>query len=889
MAIGAANLTVEYRRNPIGLDVAKPRFSWRLQGDGRAIRQQAYRIQVSQDSGFAADLDWDTGRVESDESVLIEYEGAPLKPQTRYFVRVMVWDRRGQASEWETGTWETGMMAPERWSASWISAGRPLSEWVDEPAHYLRRAFDVQGTVAQARLYATALGLYILRLNGERVGDLEMAPGWTSYAKRLQYQTYDVTNLLQPGPNVLGIMLGDGWYKGSIGWQDRRHLYGEQRAALLELHIEYADGRRETIVSDETWSATREGPLLMSGIYQGETYDARLEMPGWDRQGFDDAGWQKAETPDFSKDALIAQENEGTRVMAELAPIAVFKTPKGEQVLDFGQNMVGRVRFRVRGAAPGRRIVLDHAEVLDRDGNVYTANLRSAQQRITYICRGGEEETFEPHFTFQGFRYVRLTGYPGDPDPSLFVGRVMYTGMEPTGTFTCSHPLLNKLQENIVWGQRGNFLDIPTDCPQRDERLGWTGDAQVFIRTASFNMHTALFFAKWLRDLRTDQTEEGGVPHVVPNVLGPNAHSSAAWGDAAVICPWTIYTVYGDRRILEEQYPSMKAWVEYIRKQGDNEYLWNTGAHFGDWLGLDAKENSYKGATPDDLIATAFYAHSASLLAKAAKVLGYEEDCRTYSDLSAAIAEHFNREFVTANGRIAAPTQTAHVLALMFGLVNGDAERRTAETLARLIEEQNCHLTTGFVGTPYLCHVLSRRGYNDLAYRLVQQTDYPSWLYSVKQGATTIWEHWDGIKPDGSFWSEAMNSFNHYAYGAIGDWLYRCMAGLDSDERVPGYRKLRIAPKPGPGVTFAEARFRSMYGECMSGWKRSGDRMRIEASVPPNASATVILPRARVGTVLLDGAVLTVIDGIQSVEQSGEDVIVEVESGRYVFEYDLTS
>ncbi|WP_168118628.1 alpha-L-rhamnosidase [Paenibacillus sp. HB172176] len=886
----ATQITVEYRSlgNALGLDVKRPRISWKLQGEGRGIRQQAYQIQVApSEAGFDGSLSWDTGKILSEKSVHIAYEGAELLPRTAYAVRVKVWDRLGAEGDWsETGGWETGLMMPENWTASWISAHKPASEWSEESAHYMRTEFPVNGEIRRARIYATAQGVYELSLNGARVGDLYLTPGWTSYETRLQYQTYDVTHSLRNGNNALGMTLGNGWFKGNLGWENSRNHYGNQLAGLLQLHIDYADGRSEVITSDGSWKASIAGPIIMNELYHGETYDAQLAMDGWNKPDFEDSAWRNVQTLDIGKEALIAQENEGTQVMEELDPIAVFKTPRGETVLDFGQNMVGWVRFEVEGAKRGQVIRLLHAEVLDGKGNFYIGNLRRAKQTITYVCKGDTKEQFEPHFTFQGFRYVKVEGYPGELDLSRFKGRVLFTGMETTGRFECSNPLLNKLQDNIVWGQRGNFLDVPTDCPQRDERLGWTGDAQVFIRTANFNMGTASFFTKWLKDLKADQREDGAVPHVIPNVLGEGSAGSAAWGDASTVCPWTVYLSYGDTLILEEQFESMKAWVGYMRSQGENEFLWNTGFHFGDWLGLDAKENSYIGATPRDLIATAFYAYSTELVAKAAEVLGREGDRATYSELYSSVKKHFQDEFVTKTGRVAATTQTAQILALMFGLIEGDAAERAAKTLANSIEEERIHLTTGFVGTPYIAHVLTKYGYNELAYRLLQQTSYPSWLYSVEKGATTIWEHWDGIKEDGTFWSDDMNSFNHYAYGAIGDWMYRVMAGLDLDEESgAGYRKLRIAPQPGPGISHASASYESMYGKCASGWKLGEGRIEITATVAPNTTASITLPKARVDDLLLDGVSAAEGDGVLRIEQSSDTVVFEVESGTYSFSY----
>jgi alpha-L-rhamnosidase len=513
----------------------------------------------------------------------------------------------------------------------------------------------------------------------------------------------------------------------------------------------------------------------------------------------------------------------------------------------------------------------------------FTRYLRKAKQTIKYILKGCGIETYQPHFTFQGFRYVKVEGYPGELKPENFTGMVIHSDMEVTGNFRCSDKLVNQLQHNILWGQKGNFLDVPTDCPQRDERLGWTGDAQMFIRTACFNMNVALFFTKWLRDLYAEQSAEKGVPFVIPHVLGENDYSSSAWGDASTICPWTIYTCYGDRRILEEQYESMKMWVEYIRAQGDNEYLWNTGFHFGDWVGLDAKPDSYVGATSRDFIATAFYACSASIVAKAAGVLGKNEDRAEYEKLHANIVKNFREEFVSPNGRLVSPTQTAHVLALMFGLVEEKHRKRTVEALVGLIEENKCHLDTGFVGTPYICHVLSENGHNDLAYWLLLQKDYPSWLYQVTKGATTIWEHWDGIKEDGSFWSPDMNSFNHYAYGSIGDWLYRVAAGIDAGK--PGYKHIYIRPRPGNGLTFVEASLDSPYGVIKSAWKKDGDALEIRVTIPANTTASIILPFAKQDAVYESGKKLQCSEGVTVSKQTDNGLMLELVSGQYLFTY----
>ncbi|MCD9020827.1 glycoside hydrolase family 78 protein [Cohnella silvisoli] len=874
-------LRCEYKNNPVGIDVINPRISWKLKSDQRSIKQSVYEIEVADDQSFENGV-WNSGKVISDQSVHVELDGLNVVSRKRYHYRVKGWNQNGDSSGWsEPAYWETGILDKKEWQAQWIGTAQNSES---EQCPLLRKGFEVTGGIKQARIYASALGLYELELNGTRVGDSYFTPGWTSYKHRLQVQTYDVTEQLIRGENVIGATLGNGWYKGYLTWGDRRNLYGDRQALFAQLHLIYEDGREEIIITDGSWK-TAGSPVLMSEIYHGETYDARLELPAWSCAGFDDSGWQAVEAVSQSNDVLIAQENDPVKKIEEIKPIELIKTPKGETVIDLGQNMVGWLRFTVQGVA-GSEVEIHHAEVLDQEGNFYTDNIRSAKQTIRYILKGGDKETYEPRFTFQGFRYVRLVGFGEAVRLEDFTGIVLHTDMASTGEFECSDPLVNQLQHNIEWGLKGNFLDVPTDCPQRDERLGWTGDAQMFIRTAAYLKNIAPFFTKWSRDLAADQTENGGVPFVIPQVLSDKDHSSAAWGDAAVICPWTIYLCYGDKRILEEQYDSMQAWVGYIRSQGDNEYLWNTGFHFGDWLGLDSKPDTYIGATDRDYIATAFYAYSTSLLQKSAAVLGKTEDALNYGELYERIVEAFTEEFVTPSGRLSVPTQTAQVLGLMFGLLEGKAKKRANDKLMELLEESKFHLTTGFVGTPYLNHVLSDNGHLDAAYKLLFQQDYPSWLYQVTKGATTIWEHWDGIKEDGSFWSKDMNSFNHYAYGAIGDWLYRSVAGIDTDEQAAGYKRIFIRPQPGEGLTWAEGRLDTMYGKIRSSWKKTEQGgMELEVSIPPNTTAEIQLPGAGSDSVKESGIALNKATGVDSTEQTDKGVVLTVGSGDYKFSW----
>lgn len=815
-------LKCEYAKNPIGLDYKKPRFSWIMESDNKDVMQTAYEITV--------DGMWESGKVECNCSHLIEYNGTELMPCTEYAYKVKVYDNKGDVAEAE-GTFETGLMG--NWEAEWIGTPKGNGGTVSP---ILRKEFSAEKAVKSARIYSTAMGLYEISINGKKVGDMVLTPGYTSFEKHLQYQTYDVTDMINES-NTIGIMLGKGWCLGKLGWEPWKQ-YGPYKnctlAALMELHITYADGTSEKILTDSTWK-TADSPIVMSGIYEGETYDARLEC-GWAKVGFDDSKWEDVVVVDYKKDHIVAQENEPCRIIEEIKP-TLIKAPNMDNILDFGQNLVGWIKIKVKGEK-GQRVHLKHAEILDKNGNIYFGNLRTAKQEVTYYLKGGEEEIYVPRFTFQGFRYVKVIAFPGDFTEDNFVAQVIHSDMERTGNFECSNSLVNQLFKNVVWGQRGNFVDVPTDCPQRDERLGWTGDAQAFVRAAASNFGTAKFFSKWLNDVRCDQVESGSVPHVIPNVLGDDGGSSG-WSDAAVIVPWEMYRAYGDARILEEQFDCMVKWNNYVRAQGDNEYLWNTGFHFGDWLGLDAFEGSYVGATPVDLIATAYFAYTIGIIAKVANVLGKEKEHKEYTELYNKICNEFRNEFLTPNGRILGDTQTAHVLALYFDLAVDKA--KCAAELDKMIKENGNKLKTGFLGTPYLCYALSDNGYSETAYDLLLQTEYPSWLYPVTKGATTIWEHWDGVKPDGSFWSDDMNSFNHYAYGAVADWMYSNIAGINYDEEKPAYKHIIIKPLVTEQLDFAKASVKTVHGVVESGWARENGKVKYSVTIPVNTTATVVI------------------------------------------------
>jgi alpha-L-rhamnosidase len=879
---------VEYKVNPLGIDARAPRFSWQLTSDRRGGMQSAYQVIVAtSEPGLrkAKTLVWDSGQVKSDVSNQVPFGGPALQSGQRYYWQVRVWDGAGVPSAWSAPAfWEMGLLTPADWKADWIEPNLPEDVKVTGPSPMLRREFLLKNEVKQARAYVTSHGLYEMFLNGKRVGDQVFTPGWTAYDSRLQYQTYDVTALVKRGPNAIGATLGNGWYRGDIAWSGQRNTYGSKLGLLAFIRVTYTNGREEVIGTDAQWKAST-GPILMSEIYHGETYDARLEKAGWTEAGFKDADWTKVAVVDQPKSRLIAPAGPAVRKIQELKPIKIFKTPGGDTVADLGQNMVGWVRLTVDGPA-GTTITLRHAEVLDKAGNFYTENLRAAKATARYTLKGGGKEVLEPHFTFFGFRYVAIDGYPGVLTPDNLTGVVIHSDMAITGTFETSNPEINQLQHNILWGQKGNFLDVPTDCPQRDERLGWTGDAQAFSRTAAFNMDVAGFFTKWLGDVAADQWDDGRVPHVVPNVLGGKkgtAGGSAAWGDVAVIAPWNMYLAYGDTRLLEQQYPSMVKWVEFERARAGSDYIWDGDQHFGDWLAFASTDSDYPGATTGkDLIATAMWAHSTSLLEQAARALGKTDDAAKYHAMFEHISQAFIKEFVSENGRVGENTQTAYVLALEFNLLPESRRAGVAARLAREVRERK-HLTTGFVGTPYLCHVLRRFGYLQEAYMLLNRRDYPSWLYPVSKGATTIWERWDGLKPDGSFQDQGMNSFNHYAYGAIGDWMYSVMGGIDIDAARPGYKHVLIQPEPGGGFTSVKTSHVSMYGTVSSAWTLEKGTFALAVELPANTTATVRIPNTTVAKVTEGGQPVAVGNGITAVRQDGKAVVLEVGSGRYAF------
>jgi alpha-L-rhamnosidase len=874
------NLLTENKTNPIGIDINSPRFSWELKNEARNTVQTAYEIKLM--APTKSD-NWSSGKINTHQSVQIPYTGPALQSNSKYQWQVRVWDQSNQPSAWSMPVnFQMGLLQEADWTAKWIEPGFQEDEKL-RPSPLFRKVFISKKKIQSATAYITAHGLYEAHINGTKVGDAFLTPGWTAYQKRLQYQAYDVTNLMQSGKNAIAVALGSGWYRGIIGFDNNKNVYGKDIALLMQLQIVYTDGTVEKIGTDASWKSSI-GEIRSAEIYNGETIDARQEKKGWKFADYNDGDWSSVVLGKQIMSNLIATENELVKKHEVFQPLKIFTTPKGEKVIDFGQNLVGWVTMKVKGNS-GDKITISHAEVLDKQGNFYTENLRAAICQNTYILKGGEEEIFEPHFTWQGFRYAKIEGYPGDLNAANFSAVTLYSDMPQTGTLTTSNGLINQLQHNIQWGQNGNFLDVPTDCPQRDERLGWTGDAQAFSRTASFNRNVNSFFSKWLKDVAADQLANGSVPFVVPNVLGEGATGATGWADVATIVPWNMYLAYGDKRILEQQYPSMKSWLGFMQAKSKND-LWNTGFHFGDWLfyrPFDDNDGS-SAVTDKYLIAQCFYAHSTQLIINTAKVLGKEADVPAYEALLKKIKEAYLKEYVTGSGRLVSSTQTAYVLALEFDMLPESMRDQAAERLVENIKSYGNHLTTGFLGTPYLCEVLSRFGHTDMAYHLLLQETYPSWLYPVKMGATTIWERWNGIRTDGSFEPASMNSFNHYAYGAIGDWMYRVMVGIDTYEDEPGYRHIKIEPHIGGSFTYASANLKTYYGTVSSGWKLTDKGIQVDAVVPPNTHATVILPAKSRDEITENGKTLP--DDLKTSVSNNSNTTIQIEigSGTYHFE-----
>jgi alpha-L-rhamnosidase len=889
--VGAEGLRCEYLTEPLAIDAAKPRLSWVLQSDGRGQRQTAYQALVaSTPESLAADRGdlWDSGKVASDRSIHVEYGGVPLHSRMRCYWKVRVWDKDGRRSPWSgPASWTMGLLHASDWGAVWIAHPKPDPQ----PATMLRKEFDVRGPVKRAVAWVTGLGLYELRINGNRVGDHLLAPEWTRYGKRIQYQAYDVTNALHDGRNAVGAQLGGGWWTGPLMVKPPMKQ-PPQPCLLLRLDIELADGSTQTIETGPSWQATTDGPIRRAGIYFGETYDATKEMPGWDRPGFAAAGWQPVQVLPGPSDAghalLVAQCNEPIRVTEELRPVRMTEPKPGVYVFDMGQNMVGWCRLRADAPA-GTKITVRHAEMLDKDGMIYTANLRGAEQVNQYTWRGGEA-ALEPHFTYHGFRYVEVTGLPGRPAGDAILGRVFHSAAPQAGWFSCSNELVNRIMRCVEWSQRGNMMSVPTDCPQRTEREGWMGDIQAFSQTAVFNRDMAAFFTKWIADVRDSQADDGRYPDVAPHLADPNKIMSGvpAWGDAGIVVPWRMYQNYADTRLLEQHFDSARRWIEFIRRNNP-DLLWrkNRGGDYGDWLNGD--ELAVKGyprdisGVPHEVLATAFFAHSTGIVAKMADVLGRKDDAERYRKLAAGIRAAFNRAYVAPDGRIQGDTQAGYALALHFNLLDEPLRPRAVQRLLESIKRFNNHPSTGMQATHRMLLELTLGGHHDEAWRLVNLRTVPSWGYMVEMGATTIWERWDGYIQGRGFQDPGMNSFNHWAFGSVGEWVWRELAGINPDDGQPGYKHFVIRPRPCGDLTWVKARYESIRGPIMSEWKIADGRFHLQVEVPANTTATVYLPARAAANVTESGQPASQAEGVEFLKMEDGAAVFAVQSGRYAF------
>ncbi|MEQ9638153.1 MAG: family 78 glycoside hydrolase catalytic domain [Devosia marina] len=874
-------LRCEHHAAPMGLNRPAPRFDWALDGDGHNRCQSAYRLVVKAGENVL----WDSGKVQSSRTRQIEYAGEVLVSDMHCTWTVMVWDEEDAASDWaDAQHFRTGLMHPKDWRAQWIAryfvlpAGREApadnsydNRWQARPADHLRRDFATVERPVRATAYVSALGLYELYLNGARVDDAVMAPGWTDYHQRVEYQSYDVTDMVVAGANTIGALVGEGWYSGRVGHNQRRagNHYGGRPALLCQVHLEYADGRIETIVSDGQWT-TSQGPVCYSDFLMGEQYDARLEMPGWTEPGFDASRWQPVEVfaPDPRPPHLEASRAPQVRETVRFEGRYLRQAKTGGHIYDFGQNIAGFVALELSGKA-GDRFTLRHGEVLDGEGELYVANLRHAVATDHYIAKGEGREHFKPRFTFHGFRYVELTLPDGSsPDDVTLTGNAIHNDLPLTASMRTGLDMVNQLLSNIEWSQRDNFISVPTDCPQRDERYGWSADAQVFWKTAGYVMDVSAFLEKWFEDIAEAQLPDGAFTDVAPSKpLNPyriTAQPGApGWGDAPVILAWQHWLRYGDRALVEKHYDRLVAWLKHIADANPDHLRINAVYNnYGDWLSVGP-------ASDRTMVATAYWVLVADLMAKLSGVAGRADMVAHYKAQAKAVRAAFIAAFVDDDGRITGDTQTAYLLALDFAILPSDLHRKAAAHLLRKLDEAEGHLQTGFLGVKHLCPVLSDIGSPQRAYDLLLNETYPSWGFSIAQGATTIWERWDGWTRENGFQSVNMNSFNHYAYGAVGEWLYARVAGIDWDEDAPGFSSIRMRPLFDKRLGWIEAHYDAPTGRIESAWRIAGEIVTWDIRIPPNCSARIELPRAP----------LSIHSGEASLPSTGPTTTLD--SGRY--------
>lgn len=874
-------LRTNHLESPIGYLLEPASFSWIV--TGQTVPGMETKVVVAADSAFREIL------FESEWLKVINaldfHPEISLQPQTRYYWKIIAQAAGERLAESDPAWFETAKQQGA-WRAKWITPGD--ASGAAQPI--LKKQFVIEKEVAAARLYICGLGLYEFEVNGQRTCDEYLLPGYHAYDFWQQYQTFDVTDSLKIGGNALGILLGAGWYKGRFGFDGGyTNLYGEELKLIAELHLAYADGTTETIDSDDSW-LTQPGPVLKSSIYDGEVYDARKEVADWSVYTEDLEDWQQVVVLPDATDKLSPRLSPALKYVERLVP-QVIQSPTGETILDFGQNMVGWIAFKTQAPA-GTELGYEVGEWLQGDC-FYNENLRTAEAKFTYIS-DGTARMVRPHFTFYGFQYAKLIGFDATVDPADFSGYVIHSELEVTGRIETANPKVNQLIKNALWGQKGNFLDVPTDCPQRDERMGWTGDAQIFARTASYNMYTPAFYRKFMHDLRLEQEQlNGSVPFVVPMLKPRDAgafmgNGAAAWSDAATVIPWVLYEQHGDLSLLEEQYATMVDWVEYVYREDErsgSNRLWTTGFQFGDWLALDGKNPKAPiGGTDPKLVASVYYYYSSTLTAKAAAALGKQADAEKYTALAESIKAALQTEFLTAKGRLAVNTQTAYVLFLNFDLVPQESLSRVIADFEAKLLEDDVHLKTGFVGTPYLCEALTKSGLTELAYSILLNEDYPSWLYAVNLGATTIWERWNSVLPDGKISGTDMNSLNHYAYGSIVEWLYRSVLGIQADPMHAGYRHFFLKPAPSAQLGAASGEYDSSSGKIKSGWRVLEDgQLHFTFEVPSLSTATIELPHCSVDEVTDQLQSL----GIAQTEiiQKSDSLSITVAGGAYAFTY----
>jgi len=861
-------LRCEYLVDPLGIDVVKPRLSWVLESEEKSQKQTAYHIIVASSEDLLAenkgDL-WDTNQVDSEQCNQINYEGKELKSEMFCYWKVKVWDKDGRPSDWSSSSlWSMGLLNKTDWKAKWIGEQprkrpnlikRKLRKKLI-PSPLLRKSFKAEKDVAQALVYITALGEYELRINGKRVGDHILAPEWTDYKKRVQYQTYDVTELIQSSNNVIGVTLADGWYAGHVGPGIPMHhsYYGINRTVLIQLIIENSDGTKEDINSDSSWKIFADGPIQKVDHFMGEIYDIGKEQKNWDGPGFDESEWQPVTVYDSINIELNAQMNEPIRIVEEINSTALTEPKPGLFVFDLGQNIQGWCKIHLNSSicSPNSTIILRHGEMIEPDGTVFTTNLRTAKAIDKYILKDVEDRWVQPHFTYHGFRYVEIEGLKEGCKPNLdtIIGCVISSSTSVVGSFESSDSTLNQLWRNILWTQIDNLISIPTDCPQRDERMGWMGDAQVFSQSSIYNMDMAAFYTKYIRDIR-DSQKKGRFADFVPYPYNRGPHlvicmvGSPAWADAGIIIPWDIYLNYGDKRIIEQHYDAAKRFVNYVHRK-NRKLIWKKkkGFNYGDWLNSSKfKTDKYKqGKIPKVVFATAYFAHSAELVSKMAQLLGQDAEHEHYSNLADNIKKAFIQRFVNEEGIIEGESQAGYALALNYNILPEDKRQKAVELMIKEIENYDGRISTGFCTTLKIMIELTRWGHNAVAYKLLFSRRFPSWFYMIDQGATTMWERWDGWTKERGHQSRFMNSFNHYSIGSVVEWIYRVILGINLDESKPGFKHIIIKPQPGGPLTWAKGHYNSLYGKIEVEWRTNNDDFSLKVSIPPNTTATVHLP-----------------------------------------------